>query len=126
MRASFPSVSLAAAFSALFSALLLVTAVAPAAAQGAKMDETNNPADAAYISAMHDLMVGMHRAMPTGDTDRDFVRMMLPHDQSALDMAKAEVKYGRDPDVKAMAQRLIDEQDRQIAALKAWQEKHPQ
>ena len=96
----------------------------PAQAKPA-MDETNNPADAAFIAAMHDMMVGMHRSMPTGDTDRDFIRLMLPHHQSAVDMAKAEVKYGRDPDLKVMAQQIIDDQGREIALMKAWEDKHP-
>ena len=117
--------------------LALLLAAGPLAAQDGKpmqgmpaqakpaMDETNNPADAAFIAAMHDMMVGMHRSMPTGDTDRDFIRLMLPHHQSAVDMAKAEVKYGRDPDLKVMAQQIIDDQGREIALMKAWEDKHP-
>ena len=117
-------VGLLAAFAAALPAVALPTA---AGAQQGKpaMDETNNPADAAFIAAMRDLMIGMHRAMPTGDTDHDFVRMMLPHDQSAVDMAKAEVQYGQDPDLKTMAQAVIDDQGREIALMKAWEGKHP-
>ena len=74
---------------------------------------------------MHDMMVGMHRSMPTGDTDRDFVRLMVPHHQSAVDMAKAELQYGGDPELKGMARSIIDDQEREIAMMKAWQDKHP-
>ena len=103
------------------------SAADPAGAQQGKpaMDETNNPADAAFIAAMRDLMVGMHRALPTGDTDQDFVRLMLPYQQSSMDMAKAEVQYGRDPELKAMAQTIVDDQGRRIALMKAWEDKHP-
>ena len=98
----------------------------PLAAQQAPpaMDETQNPADKAFIGAMHDMMVGMHQSMPTGDTDRDFVRLMLPHHQSAVDMAKAELQYGRDADLRVLAKAIVDDQQREIALMKAWQDKH--
>ncbi len=125
MRAPFALLSLAAALSAsLLASPLAAQSGGMAAHQGA-MDETNNPADAAFIAAMRGMMIGMHRAMPTGDTDRDFVRMMLPHHQSAVDMAKAEVQYGQDPELKKMAQTVIDDQGREIALMKAWEDKHP-
>ena len=101
---------------------------APAAAQqmnhDMKMDPADNPADKAFIGAMHDMMVGMHQAMPTGDTDKDFVRMMLPHHQAAVDMAKAELQYGKDPELKALATDIVSAQDREIAMMKAWESKH--
>ena len=65
------------------------------------------------------------RPRPTGDTDHDFVRLMLPYQQSSMDMAKAEVQYGRDPELKAMAQTIVDDQGRRIALMKAWEDKHP-
>ncbi len=107
--------------------LFALAARDPLAAQQAKpaMDETQNPADKAFIGAMHDMMVGMHRSMPTGDTDRDFVRLMLPHHQSAVDMAKTELQYGRDPELKTLAQAIVDDQQREIALMKAWEDKHP-
>ena len=85
---------------------------------------SDNPADLAFIGAMRDMMVGMHKNMPTGDTDRDFVRMMVPHHQSAVEMAKAELQYGKDKDLKELAQSIITDQDREIALMKAWQDKH--
>ena len=89
------------------------------------MDETENPADKAFLGAMHDMMVGMHRNMPTGNTDADFVRMMVPHHQSAVEMAKAELQYGKDPELKTLAQSIVSDQEREIALMKAWQDKHP-
>ena len=89
------------------------------------MDEVDNPADKAFLGAMHDMMVGMHRSMPTGDTDRDFIRLMLPHHQSAVDMAKAELQYGKDSDLKTLAQAIVSDQEREIALMKAWEDKHP-
>ena len=98
-----------------------------ALAQGAphQMDEVDNPADKAFLGAMHDMMVGMHRNMPTGNTDRDFVRLMVPHHQSAVEMAKAELQYGTDADLKTLAQAIVTDQEREIALMKAWEDKHP-
>ena len=103
--------------------------VGPAAAQQMQMPPrgapADNPADKAFIAAMHDMMAGMDRAMPTGNTDRDFVAMMLPHHQAAVDMAKAELQYGHDPDLKGLAQAIVTDQDREIALMKAWEDRHP-
>ena len=100
-------------------------APAGASADQMQMDPADNPADKAFIAAMHDMMVGMHQGMPTGDTDKDFVRMMLPHHQAAVDMAKAELQYGKDPDLVALAKDIVAAQDKEIALMKAWEDKHP-
>lgn len=110
-------------------ALLLALALSlpgAALAQGTPpTDPADNPADKAFINAMHDMMMGMHRGMPTGDTDADFVRMMLPHHQAAVDMAKAELQYGKDPEIKKLAKDIVAAQEREIALMKAWADKHP-
>ncbi len=51
---------------------------------------------------------------------------MIPHHQGAIDMAKAELKYGDDPWAKEMAQAVITAQEKEIADLLAWLEKQPQ
>ena len=84
----------------------------------------DSPADKAFLGAMHDMMMGMHQSMPTGDTDKDFVRMMLPHHQAAVDMAKTELQYGADPDLKTLATEIVAAQDKEMAMMKAWQDKH--
>ena len=59
------------------------------------------------ISVMHK---GMHSAPYTGDPDRDFVTMMIPHHQGAIDMAKALLLYGKDPQMRRLAQEIITDQ----------------
>jgi uncharacterized protein (DUF305 family) len=110
---------------AAFLVLIVLTSLGSASAQQMRMqmDEVDNPADKAFIGAMHDMMVGMHRGMPTGDTDTDFVRMMLPHHQAAVDMAKAELQYGKDDELKALAKDIVTAQEKEIAMMKAWQDK---
>jgi uncharacterized protein (DUF305 family) len=88
------------------------------AADSMKMPD--NPADAAFLDAMKGMMMGMHQSMPTGDTDTDFVRLMLPHHQAAVDMAKTELQYGKDPELKKLATDIVAAQDKEIAQMKAW------
>ena len=57
---------------------------------------------------------------PTGDTDRDFVDMMLPHHQGAVDMAKVELRYGTDPVLRKMAADIVTAQEAEIAEMNAW------
>lgn len=61
----------------------------------------------------------------TGDPDRDFVAMMTPHHQGAIDMARIYLRDGKDPAIRSMAQKVITDQEREIGEFRAWQAKHP-
>ncbi|WP_426135006.1 DUF305 domain-containing protein [Pseudomonas sp. PWP3-1b2] len=67
-------------------------------------------------AAMDKMMAGMD-AKPTGDIDRDFVAMMSPHHQGAIDMAITYLKYGHNEQLKRLAQEIIVEQQQEIAAM---------
>jgi hypothetical protein len=54
---------------------------------------------------------------PTGDVDRDFVAMMVPHHQGAIDMAQAELRYGRNEQLRRIAQEIVVEQQQEIVAM---------
>lgn len=74
------------------------------------------------------MMGGMQQmeAMPlSGNVDKDFVRMMRMHHQQGVDMAKVELDKGASPEVKAMAQRIVDAQQREIAEFDDWLRRNP-
>jgi uncharacterized protein (DUF305 family) len=66
--------------------------------------------------AMDRMMAGMD-IRPAGNVDEDFVAMMAPHHQGAMDMAMAELRYGSDPRLKRIAQEIIVTQQQEIVAM---------
>jgi len=68
-------------------------------------------------AAMSKMMSAME-AKPTGDVDRDFVAMMAPHHQGAIDMAVLELRYGKNEQLRRIAQEIIVSQMQEIAAMK--------
>ena len=57
----------------------------------------------------------------SGDPDRDFAAMMIPHHQGAVDAAKAVLLYGKDPQVKRLAQEILTEQALEIEYMRRLQ-----
>jgi uncharacterized protein (DUF305 family) len=68
-------------------------------------------------AAMDKMMADMDVA-PTGDVDKDFVAMMVPHHQGAIDMAKAVLRYGKNEQLRRLAQEIIVTQQQEIAAMR--------
>jgi hypothetical protein len=68
-------------------------------------------------AAMDRMMAGME-ITPSGDVDQDFAAMMIPHHQGAIDMAKAELRYGRNEQLRRIAQEIIVDQLQEIAAMR--------
>ena len=97
--------------------LAAVVAVLPAWADGSPslieerpfIDETN--------AAMAKMMASM-TIKPTGNVDHDFVAMMIPHHQGAIDMAQAELRYGQNQQLLRISQEIVVEQLQEIAAMR--------
>jgi uncharacterized protein (DUF305 family) len=81
---------------------------------------TEKPFEDLMADATSTMHSGMHSASHTGDPDRDFVTMMIPHHQGAIDMAKALLLYGKDPQMRRLAQEIITDQQSEIELMQLW------
>ena len=80
-----------------------------------------SPIEHAFLAQNDAAMSRMMDAMtikPTGDIDRDFVAMMIPHHQGAIDMAMAVLRYGRNEQIRRLAQEIIVTQQQEIGAMR--------
>jgi uncharacterized protein (DUF305 family) len=97
----------------ILATLLATVAGMPAWAAG--------PDEAAFLTeneaAMNKMMAAME-IQPTGDVDKDFVAMMTPHHQGAIDMAQAVLRYGRNEQIRRLAQEIIVTQQQEIAVMR--------
>ena len=69
------------------------------------------------MNKMMDKMKGMKMS---GDADKDFVMMMIPHHESAVTMAEDEISHGKHYELKKMAQKIIADQNKEIKDFKDW------
>jgi hypothetical protein len=97
--------------STLFAAALICAATALATcSRSVSFISENDVAKAKMMAAMD--------VQPTGDADADFVAAMIPHHQGAIDMAKAELRHGRNEQLRRLAQEIIVTQQQEIAVMR--------
>ena len=89
---------------------------------GGAVEAQNHAAVAdTFASVVAATMEHMDRDMmmsASGDADRDFATMMIPHHQGAVEMAEAELRFGRDPVLRRLAQGIIVEQRQEIVVMR--------
>ncbi len=99
-----------------------------AAGQNMKMDNqaSMSPAEQEYMSGMQG-MQGMHDNMMAGmmssNPDVAFAKGMTAHHQGAIEMAKTELKYGKDPEMRTLAENIIKTQQPEIDQMQIWVKK---
>jgi uncharacterized protein (DUF305 family) len=81
--------------------------------------DSDSAATKAFKEAHMKMMHNMHITY-SGNADVDFLRGMIPHHQGAIDMAKVLLAHGANPQIKAMAQKIIDDQTREIGKMETW------
>ena len=107
--------------------LILVCSIASPARQGlpsSKKEQTEGAAGLEMEQAMEKMHTGMASIKPIGDNDADFVRLMLPHHQAALDMAKVELTHGKDPQMRRLALEIVTDQQSEIELMQLWLKRH--
>lgn len=103
------------------SAVLLISVAA--ASEVGPLTEPERSFLASTQASMRTMMAGMERT-PRGDVDQDFIGQMIPHHQGAIDMAKAELRYGHNEQLRRIAQEIIVEQQAEIAVMQREQTLH--
>ena len=99
-------------------AFIILSVVASAFAAGAALSGND---EARFLAENNNAMTKMMAGMsikPSGDVDEDFVAMMVPHHQGAIDMAQAELRYGHNEQLRRIAQEIVVEQQQEIVAMR--------
>jgi hypothetical protein len=105
---------LGASFRTLFAVAVVLGVAFGASGDGPAVDPDG------FRAMIGDAVARMHFAMDvpfSGDADRDFARMMIPHHQGAIDMALAELRYGKDERLKRLAQEIVVDQQQEITVM---------
>jgi uncharacterized protein (DUF305 family) len=109
--------------------LILKSAVPTPARQSAAHPEPDNKAGPAAawsefgreIDNMHSEMMSIKQS---DSSNVDFARLMLPHHKAAIAMAKTELIYGKDPQMRRLAQEIVTDQQSEVELMRLWLKQH--
>jgi len=100
--------------------LFVCSLVASAIAEADRVHSSTDPDWSELIASMDKMHMAMGAVVRSGNSDVDFVRLMLPHHQAAIDMAKTQLLYGKDPQMRRLAQEIITDQQLEIELMQRW------
>jgi uncharacterized protein (DUF305 family) len=103
--------------------ILVVGALQPciqAESNGHNSRLTASPDWSELVASMDKMHMAMGAVARSGNSDVDFVRLMLPHHQAAIDMARTQLLYGKDPKMRRLAQEIITDQQLEIELMQHW------
>jgi len=107
--------------SAVFATIIILTATLLRAGTHMSGDKSSTePSWSDLMATMEKMHVAMEEVKQSGDNDVDFVRLMLPHHQAAIDMAKTQLLHGKDPQMRRLAQEIITDQQLEIELMQRW------
>jgi uncharacterized protein (DUF305 family) len=105
--------------------IVMVTATLLRAATPGSGDKSSTDANwSELIASMDKMHVGIGAVTRSGNSDVDFVRLMIPHHQAAIDMAKTQLVYGKDMQMRRLAQEIITDQQLEIELMQRWLKQH--
>ena len=111
-----------------FALLVLMTTVRLLPQAPTSQSPDPKPIQADYWTALAASTEKMHATMSSvrksGNSDVDFVRLMLPHHQAAIEMGKAQLLYGKDPQMRRLAQEIVTDQQSEIELMQLWLKQH--
>jgi uncharacterized protein (DUF305 family) len=104
----------------LLVALFVCSLVASAIAEADRVQSSTDPDWSELIASMDKMHMAMGAVVRSGNSDVDFVSLMIPHHQAAIDMAKTQLLYGKDPQMRRLAQEIITDQQLEIQLMQHW------
>jgi len=106
---------------------LIPTLAVAAAKRQPSHSQTGRAVEYSHWAQLMESMEQMHAAMslaePSRDADTDFVALMLPHHQGAIEMAKIELIAGKDPQIRRLAQEIVTDQELEIQLMQLWRQR---
>jgi len=106
-------------YNRMFGLLLLILGV-EAESSGHDSRLIATPDWSELTASMDKMHMAMGAVARSGNSDVDFVRLMLPHHQAAIDMARTQLLYGKDPKMRRLAQEIITDQQLEIELMQHW------
>ena len=105
---------------ALTAFTLTVALIGRATAHDDQSQRDNDPGWSELIAGMDKMHMAMGAVARSGNSDVDFARLMIPHHQAAIDMSKTQLLYGKDPQMRRLAQEIITDQQLEIELMQRW------